>query len=49
MKQKRVLCVVLKPVGYHDDHEPGEIIPIDVKHVVEMIEKGYVRLLSDNR
>jgi hypothetical protein len=39
-----LLCIVIKPVGYHDNHEVGEIVPVRLKDITQMIRGGYVEL-----
>lgn len=43
--QKEVLVRVLKEVGYHDDHQVGEVIRIQETHLKDMVEEGFVELL----
>lgn len=40
----KIMCKVLKPIGYHDDHEIGEVIPVEARHVNDMIRDGYVEI-----
>ncbi|MFK7696427.1 hypothetical protein [Paenibacillus sp. HJGM_3] len=44
-ERKRVIVRVLRPVGYHDDHNPGEIIEIYEDHLQGMLDQGYVEIV----
>jgi hypothetical protein len=40
---------VLKEFGYHDDHAVGEIIPVELEHVGNLIKEGYAEILVNSQ
>lgn len=43
-RDRTVFCEVIKPVGYHDNHEVGETIRVEQRYLDEMVREGYVRV-----
>lgn len=39
---------VVKEFGYHDDHAVGEVIPVSLEHVGDLIQKGYAEIVVNN-
>lgn len=46
--EDELMCKVLATIGYHDIHETGEIIPIRLKDITQLIQDGYVELYMDD-
>ena len=41
---KEVPVKVLKGIGYHDIHKPGETIHVKIEDVAGLVQKGYAEL-----
>lgn len=41
-----VTCEIIKECGYHDVHDVGDIISVNSKHLDEMMDKGYIRIVG---
>lgn len=40
---------VLKPLGYYDDHAPGETLHIKLSDATELIREGYVEIVVNEQ
>lgn len=45
-ERKEVIVKVLERIGYHDDHYPGEVIKIYEEHLQDMVDRGFVELVT---
>jgi len=43
-----ILMRALKPFGYHDDHAVGELVPVKLRDVEEVVKKGYAEIVVNN-